>query len=309
MKKKKDRLVNYHLKHLANKKLKWKILSDYIQHFCKFHLDWLHELARLYKERGELPVWGVITLPSFYQNPNDKEVAAFAGLLLKENCSYEQIQEIREMIGEHPWDWFVGREFVHLSFGDRQNQKTAGIWNWRISQMFDELWRGCQNVVGTPPKLITEPLHTAIERNKEEYLLGSIAAFYDIVHKWAVQPEFNIRLLWMWYTSPEPFGCGKLDCPEGEKVCPITSGIRNFIQTWVPNYRGQMGTLDEAINLFGFERDCDFLYAYLGYQELCKLNPEGCKKYATTYQVWYDKGNKKKPYQWRSVMPELNVLT
>lgn len=51
-----------------------------------------------------------------------------------------------------------------------------------------------------------------------------------------------------------------------------------------------LGHVDDAISLFGLERNCDILYAFLAYKELQKINPRECSKYATTYLRWYENG-------------------
>lgn len=301
MKKQKDRLERYHVTHHANRELKWKILSEYVAHFGRYHLPWLHELAERCKASGELPVWAVVTLPMYYRDIRDREVAAFAGTLLKEDCTYGQIQEMREMLGEHPWEWFEGREFVQLSLGSVQNLKTGGVRNWVISRMYDRLWRECQtaNEYGG----MTGGISRAISRLTDTGVVTVYGALCHLVGGMVCKPSFSLRLLAHLYVcdfkvvTEDPL----------DMRCPVADGIRGFIDTWIPDYDAHLGTLDDAISLFGFENHYDFLYAYLGYEELKKKDPKACSVYATAYHRWYVKGVRKNASQWRSIQPELKI--
>lgn len=301
-KEKEKRKIRYHQTHQANKELKWKILSEYVAHFGEYHLPWLHELAEKYKARGVFPTWAVITLPAYYEDVLDKEVAAFAGVLLPEGCTYEQIQELREMLGEHPWEWFKTRGFVQLSLGDVQNYRTGGVQNWKIARFFDLIWKECRMIDPLRDEDIKRIAHT-LWKLQSRNIMTVYGAMYYMVGDLARKPSFNLRLLANLYVYDFKLLC---DVPFNLK-CPIADGIREFIKTWIPDYRGQMGTLDEAISLFGFKYHSDFLFAYLGYEELKKKYPKQCSAYATAYHRWYMRGIKKRESEWKAIQPKIKL--
>ena len=104
--------------------------------------------------------------------------------------------------------------------------------------------------------------------------------------------------------TSDGFGLDIWKIPNNELLCPNAFGIRDFIKTWFPDYR-RIGHVDDAVRLFGFEKDCDFLYAFFAYKELQKTNPRVCGEYATTYLRWYDAGIKKAEYLWKGILPKI----
>ncbi len=288
-----------------------KNIGEYFVNFTKHHRPWLKELARKYKERGEFPLMGMSLLPSYYKCTEDKEVAVFAALRMNDGeRTFERVSEFRELMGESPWEWFKDRKFFELSLGRNQDGRTGGVENWKIARMFDRLWQECIAYENCSPHgavTIISPIGQEFKRivktqrcsyfDALTYLLGDygVGNFY-----------YKLRLLLQVLGSSDGFGLGLWKINNEELKCPLTSGVRQFLQTWFPDYR-RYGSIDEAIGLFGFERDCDFFYAYLGYKELQKRNPMGCREYATRYQSWYECGIRKKQYQWRAILPEIEL--
>jgi hypothetical protein len=82
--------------------------------------------------------------------------------------------------------------------------------------------------------------------------------------------------------------------------CPESVGTRKFLQLWLPMScrRGSLFTFDEGVKLMGMNRDSDFFYAYLGWQELCRRNPKGCSRYSTVYNKRYTERNLLKEKYW-----------
>ena len=70
------------------------------------------------------------TLPSYYTDTRDKEIAVFAGLLISEmetngRTTFDKVSTFRKMLGESPWEWFVQRQFVSLSIGKNLHKRTG----------------------------------------------------------------------------------------------------------------------------------------------------------------------------------------
>lgn len=288
-----------------------KNIGEYFVNFASgHHLPWLHELARKYKERGEFPLMAMTLLPSYYAGAYDKEVAVFAALLMNDGeRTFERVSEFREMMGESPWEWFKDRKFFELSLGRNQNGRTGGVENWKIARMFDSLWQECFDTEINPLRINALFMHMV--EMVEEISKRQGCSYFDML-TYLLEDcgvgnyYYKLRLLLQVLGSSDGFGLGLWNVGDEELKCPLTGGVRQFVQTWFPDYR-RYGSIDDAIHLFGFERDCDFFYAYLGYNELQKRNPMGCREYATRYQSWYECGFKAKPYRWRAVMPEIEL--
>lgn len=290
-----------------------KNIREYFLNFARRdHLPWLHGMARKYKEHGEFPLMGMTLLPSYYRCTEDKEVAVFAALLMNDGVrTFERVSEFRELLGESPWEWFKDRKFFELSLGRNQNGRTGGVENWKIARMFDMLWQECHVATDKSPLgvdvVFIRPIGVQVEGISKCQGCSYFAVLTYLLEDCGVgNYYYKLRLLLQVLSSSDGFGLGLWEVDDEELKCPLTGGVRQFVQTWFPDYR-RYGSIDDAIHLFGFERDCDFFYAYLGYKELQKRNPMGCREYATRYQSWYECGFKAKPYRWRAVMPETEL--
>ena len=289
--------------------LRKKNVEEYFVRFTRHHRPWLKELAQKYKERGEFPLIPMVILPSYYESKQDKEIAAFATLLISDgettgHTTYDKVAAFMKMLGKSPWDWFEKREFVSLSLGKYQHGRTGGIENWKIARLMNKLWeehfdkttKPAENI-GQTIKLIADIQHCSYF-DVLTYMLED-CGIGDYFYK--------LRLLLMVLCSGDGFGLSLWQKHDAQETlrCPLTHDLRLFLQTWFPNYR-RYGSVDEAISLFGFDRGSDFFYAYLGYKELQKRNPKGCSLYATRYQSWYDCGFNAKPCRWHGIMPEIS---
>lgn len=294
-----------------NAEIRSKNLGKYFQNFSNHHLDWLHKLTERYKARGEFPMMPMAVLPSYYTDKKDKEIAAFVTLLLKDDASFEQIQELHELLGDSPWEWFRKREFVHLSVGRTQDRRTGGIINLKIANMFNRLWE----LVRESPEghyLYHEripdeymPVLTIVDRISKETMCDYFYELTFLLEDCCVGYFFyKARLLLLVLGTSDGFGIGLWYIDPQEIKCPLTSDLRTFILTWFPDLK-RYGSLDDAIRLFGFDRDYDFFYCVLAYKELQRRNPKECSRYATAYHRWYNDCTRMKPHKWREIQPEI----
>jgi len=288
-----------------------KNVGDYFLNTSRWHREWLKALAERYKERGEFPVMALTLLPSYYDSIQDKEVAAFAALLFNDGeNTLERVSSFRKMLGKSPWEWFEQRKFVGLSLGRNQNKQTGGIQNWKIANLFGRLWDECHVVTYEIPseqikQTFVRPLGVQVDLIARAQRCSYFDVLTYMLEDGCVGNYFyKLRLLLIVLCSGDGFGLSLWQNHNAQDTlrCPLTTEIRQFVETWFPDYR-RYGSVDDAIRLFGFERDCDFFYAWLGYRELQKRNPWGCRLYATKYTDWYAGGIRKKPHQWREVMP------
>lgn len=287
-----------------------KNVSDFFLFFSRHHREWLHELAARYKaaisQCGDThvtvaaPMIPTVILPSYYESMQDKEIAAFAGLLLADDASFEQVQAFRELLGDNPFEWFRKREFVRLSFGRVQDRRTGGVENWKIARLFDRLWDECFGE--TAPHSTLGEVVTGIAMAQHctyfdvlTYLLGDCCVGHFF---------YRLRLLLMVLGTSDGIGIDLWEVPKAQLLCPVGSDVRQFVQTWFPDYR-RYGSVDDAISLFGFGEDCDFLYACWGYKELQKRSPKECGQYSTRYNTWYIIGSSMKRNRWNSIQPKI----
>lgn len=225
-------------------------------------MEFLQELACKYKERGRFPFIPIRELALSYEDKQDSEVAAFAGLLVKDDNRMERnVREIRAMLGSNPWEWFESRQFIMLATGDRGLWLTGGIRNWRLARLFDNM-----HIYGYPFTNV----------------LSSLDA-----------DEYQKRLIRLIFGLSDGFGVGGWHISSRELKCPDTVAVKKFLRLWLPEYgnSGKYFTFDEAVGLFGFEMDYDFFYAFLGWEELCRRNPIACRRYVSVYQKRYRECN------------------
>lgn len=251
-----------------------------------------------------------VSVLSWHHDVWDKEIALFAALLIKEDAEFEQIREFRELIGDKPWEWFEKREFVRLGIGRVQDRRTGGVMNWKIAKLMDRLWDKCLILSGEIPaigckKTFIRPIGFEIDLIAKAQQCSYFAVLTYLVEDCCVgNYDYKLRLLLMIAAVSDGFGLGLWSVDPSELKSPLTTDLRTFLATFFPDYK-RYGNSDDAINLFGFDRDCDFFYCYLAYKELQKKKPKECSEFATTYIRWYSLAARKKPYQFREVLPEI----
>ncbi len=295
-------------------KVRKKNISDYFLKYSHAVRPWLKELAEKYKAKGEFPLMPIQILPSYYNSVQDKEIAAFVALLIPETENVlKNIGEFRLMLGESPWEWFKDRGFVRLGIGSVQDKRTGGVMNWKIAKLMDRLWDNCHilsyeiTTIGCKETFI-RPIGFEIDLIAKAQQCSYFDVLTYICEDCVVVDYFyKLRLLLMIAATSDGFGIGLWTVDPSELKSPLTSGLRTFLRTWFPDYK-RYGSLDDAIHLFGFERDCDFFYAWLGYKELQKRNPKVCSKFATTYLRWYEIGARKKPFEFREILPKIDFI-
>lgn len=287
------------------------VIKNYFLDRSRCHRQWLKELAERYKARGDFPIMPMVLLPSYYSEQSDMEIAAFAALL-QNKCenTLDAVSELRNMLGKSPWEWFVQRKFVSLSLGANQDNYTGGIPNWKIAKLFGKLWDEChvltyeipnEKVKESVVRTIGEQVELLVSTKHWSYFDALTYLLEDCCIGWFV---YKVRLLLQVLSCSDGFSLGLWSVEPSELKCPLTKDLLVFLETWFPDYY-KYGSADDAIRLFGFDRDCDFFYAYLGYKELQKRNPRECSECATKYRNWYDNAYRKKPYQWREITVEI----
>lgn len=274
------------------KEYKLRNQIGFFQRFIeRWHGPLLQEIADRYKARGIFPTWPEYILPAFYQDETDRVIAVLAGMLV------DDALPVRDVMGEHPYDWFRQRGFVLMSVGDGQNGRTGGTLNWRIAAFFNELHDlTLQGRVSIERSLAGEAARMAVTLEEAVIETGRVAGV-DID---PVRARTALAVL-----SPTD-GLGTSlwhSCPFAVRN-PLTSDVKRFLGYWWPG-KPRAVSADDAIALFGLQNDLDFLYAALGWEEMVESDREKCRDYVKFYQLWFGKGWMSRPYRWREVLPEV----
>lgn len=94
-----------------------------------------------------------------------------------------------------------------------------------------------------------------------------------------------------------------------DTLCPLTDGVCELLHTFWPDYR-RFGDCDKAIHLFGLDRDCDFFYAALAWEDFQRRSPAESSRLVTVYHKRYKESNLLREYFWtgerEGILPKIN---
>lgn len=266
----------------------------------KYHLPWIREMVKRYKELGEYPLIPCRELAMRYTDNRDKEIAAFMGFAVRYNGDYSVINEAVEELGERPWEWFVNRGFVRLSVGDMQDGKTCGQINWKIAQMFHNLHKvyvhsecatlgeavllTCKQTL-TPLDQYLEKLFDDCKFNHKDDELHTLILI--------LSPADGIGQS-IWAVSPPDIRC------------PLTRAVRAFLGYWWPRWQLDV-TIIDCPDCFGLS-DGDLYVASIAYARLRDRYPAACARYERRYLNLFKTGSKGDASFWRKRQEEIGFL-
>ena len=248
-------------------------VADFWLRFSKYLRPWLLELTRRHKERWSIPPFACWILPSYYTDCDDRDVAAIVAMLVPNNAKVtDNCRELRSTIGEHPMEWFRTRSFVRMGFADERDRIAGGVKYWKIAELMSVIWE--------------------LKRREGLWMLEE-----------AGLDDSKVRMARMVMSQT--------DQPDDRKalfLCPITDEVRQTLHTFWPDWR-RYGSVDDAIRLFGFERDSDFFFAALAWKELQRKTPRKCSHLVTVLKERYDDGMLLGARYWtgniRGILPKL----
>lgn len=280
------------------KEIRQKNIVDYFQNMSRHHREWLKKLSQDYKEKADFGIHAFI-LADYYHKPEDKVIALFASLLVSDNDNIrKQVDHLRRLITNEPYQWFVSREFVTLSMGRNQNKRIEGsaVFFWQLSRLFERIYE-IQEQEGDMESAVlqTMRMHGCSAFNALTFYLADLGIITDM---WWKLNFLLIRLFRKDGLGMELWGSGNEPL-----MCPYNRGVREFVETWFPDFRRVELSAQKCIRYFGFDDEVDFFYAYLGYKELQRRKPEECGYCATRYRSWYDCGFNPKPSRWKTIIP------
>lgn len=248
----------------------------------KYHLPWVHEMVKRYKELGEYPLIPCRELAMRYADNRDREIAAFMGFAIRYKGDYAVISEAMEEIGEQPWEWFVNRGFVRLSVGDMQDGKTCGQVNWKIAQMFHNLHKVYAHsecaTLGEAVLMTCKQTLTPLDQYLEKLFEDCDFKHYD--------DELHTLILIL--SHADGIGLSIWPVSPHDVRCPLTSNVRAFLGYWWPKWWATF-TLSEAIEQFGLSEG-DFFIASIAYSCFKEKFLGGCARYEQIYNQWFSRG-------------------
>ena len=266
---------------------------EVFQDFSKYHVEWLAELLTWYKRKGMMPNFPVFRLPMYYGDKKDKEVAAFAAALLNDGANFD---ELHELIGQNPWEWLTGRYFVLLGHGDKQNDLTSGCKNWRLSSWMNRILQAVN-------ENDADDIESAVNGDAWRWGLSTEETLVRYASESDIGNEQNTaRMLLLSLSGHEIVGNNVWEMREPLR-CPLLDCISDFVRMWCPD-PWNFGSLDNCTELFSTDAG-DFMLSYYAYSELSRVDPLGCRRYATIYLKWYLSSARKKRCQWKMIQPEI----
>ena len=297
---KKQREQMHALKVEQNRLTRQKVRSEFFLEFTRFVRPWVQTLADTYKRKLSMPLYPIAILPSFYTDRKDKEIAAYAALLLNVDASMRKIQAFRDMLGDSPYLWFRDKDYLKYAAGSQQMVLIGGVRAWKVAELFERLWDQCHGESGRTmckeiEKTVMAKFGCSFE-NALDHLADECISSYD--------SQYKIRLLMMVLLTKGGIGQKVYDIGKEELHCPFDRDVWRFLKMLMPD-RSKIGTEDECVRLFGLEYDSDFLYAALAYKELMKKRPEACARFSTLYYKWYEDRRKLTKTIWNNVLDPL----
>lgn len=276
-------------KDLLSRKINKK---NYYRKFAQWFLLWLRGVIQLAKDEHLEPLLPTSVLPSYYTDKWDKEVAAFAALQIQArdvSRAINGVSELREMIGEHPWEWFVNRKFISFSV---DNTNFSVVSAYKVAKMFSYLWDIChlQTNDGKKDLSIVCPIGVAVSRKAYDEQVTYMDALKDmlgdsVAHSYG---DRRLRILLLSLCLRADFSVGIWESDNAGLKCPLLPEAKFFADQFIPDY-SDYGDLDDGIDIMGLSIS-DFLYAAWGWKYLCKRNPSECKRLQHMYTSFYKKG-------------------
>ena len=245
----------------------------FLADFAQYHYVWLREIGRLWKERGEYSL-DRFSLMDYYDDDGDIETAGYVSLLTQDNDRlHDQITELRNIIGPHPWQWMKERRFLILAQPEQMNQRILGT-NHSMADIYnvmDWLW------------------HHWFAEGGADYGLDEVVSIQE--------PAYAMDMLSMRLAKNDGMGRGVYPDMNDGLACPINRDMLQLIRVYYP-LGGEKGlrkvdanTADDVLSFMGYDDTTEFVYTYQGYRQMERVIPEAMERNEKIFLKRFRDGN------------------
>jgi hypothetical protein len=245
----------------------------FLADFAQWHYEWLREIGRQWKERGEYAL-DRFSLMDYYDDAGDIETAGYVSLLTQDNARlHDQITELRNIIGPNPWRWMKERRFIILAEPSRMNQRLLGT-NHTMADIYnvmDWLWHHFGGDGGA------------------DYGLDEVVRIQE--------PVYAMDMLSMRLSKTDGIGCGVYQKMDDCLTCPINRDMLRLIRTYYPlggvpgTKQVDANTADDVLSFMGYDDTTEFVYTYQGYRNMQLLMPEAMERNEKLFLKRFREGN------------------
>jgi len=292
--------IKKQLRMFKNSDAAWLNSCSFFEEFVRPVRPWFMELVDKCKEQGEfglLPTY----IAEYYADSRDKEIALISTFCVGwfSPSTERQLEDMRRIMGEHPWEWFRQRLFTAISTGNEQDRRIAGagIEQWRVARFFDALHSRCTRrrcfrlencLTGKGDSLFRKYFTDACASidNKKLYMLKA-----DVI-------ELVLR-------TSDGIGLGLWKGIHDFDRCPHGVRLERFLKMWMTNWK-TLWDFDSSIRCFGFRSDRDFFYFWLAWTRLSMLRPRECSRFSTVFSKRYTERHFAPPSYWKMYLPKIN---
>lgn len=281
--------------------IKRKNSITFIKEFQRDHRGWMQRLADAYKERGRFGIH-LFSIADHYSDPEDKEVALFASLLLADNDSLLlQQQELYNILGDSPYkNFLLNRRFVELSRGDSQTKLIPKTWTQyhEISNLFSIIY-----------DIVDE--YGSMENYLHEFLRFNpftdpfVALAHTLRFVKVSKRKYKLNLLLLIMAGKDGMGLGKWQFPGYRLLCPEGKEIIEFLELWFPDFWSSGLSFDKAVEAMGLQEPTDLYYAYRGFEALKAVNAVEVRQYCRRYSKHYNDRKTDRLYDLRNMQPKI----
>lgn len=279
--------------------IKRKNSITFIKEFQRNHKEWMQRLSDAYKERGRFGIH-LFSIADHYSDPEDKEVALFASLLLVENDGLLlQQQELYNILGNNPYKNFLcNRRFIELSRGDSQTKRIPKTWTQyhELAELFSIIY-DISDEFGS----MEYYLHDYIRNNPFTDPFMALADTFK--HTKIKAPKYKINLMLLILAGTDGMGIGKWNFEDQTLLCPEGKGTIEFLELWFPDFWQCGLTFDKAVEAIGLQEPTDMYYAYRGFETLKNVNAVEVRQYCRRYIKHYNDRKLDRLRDLRSMQP------
>lgn len=289
---------------------KW--FADSYRHYSRFFREWLEDLGQQYRE-SNLFVCYPFNLADRYSDPDDQEIALFAGLTVPKKWEQRPLfyNALQAMMGEHPAQWFDEKRFVTMAMGNEIVKKLpeAYVMKWEIARFFRHLY-------DLRTSVYTSRGRKKVSRSLEERIAGEAKSMRAPVSEAIIKlfPFLPIKsrngaaemLTWRLY-SRSGIGLGLWGTGKEELPWIWDTACNKMQRELMDDYWPQIGTKEERAQLICPNAE-DYFYIAHAFKYLKTVEPKKTKRLVNYYRCGlYTLIQTRCPKDWRRFLFPVNI--